>query len=166
MANNGKTAKVERQVEKIENWNGEDINDIVDSLDIIRANGGKFDMVENAKALPDAFEDMSDVEGIFAIDAEGNILYVDEQVGTVQVIRDRRHREEIGLAPMDDLLDFIKEKQIQYETDLAIENGRLSRRGNKTSANYRAYTEALTVLDAMKGKIGDAATAMEAAMTN
>lgn len=164
MANNGKQMKIERNVAKIAEWDGQNIEDITDALDVIRANGGKFDLAENVKDLPSEFEDMADVEGIFAIDAEGNILYVDEVVGTVQAIRDRRHREEIGLAPLDDLLDTISKMKVSYERDLQAENNRIGRRGNKTSANLRAFSEALEVLNTMETKVGDVASAMEAAM--
>ena len=164
MANNSKADKVLRNIEKIQNWNGDDINDIVDAVDVIKANGGDYDLAKNPKTIPDAFEDVSEVENIYAIDADGNILYTDMSVGTVQAIRERRHREEIGLAPVDDLLDFLNGMQKDYNTMLSDELDRIGRRGNKTSARSQTYDEVVQVLDRVKGAVIGTAEKMEQAL--
>jgi len=164
MANNSKANKVLRNIEKIQNWNGDDINDIVDAVDVIKANGGDYDLAKNPKTIPDAFEDVSEVENIYAIDADGNILYTDMSAGTVQAIRERRHREEIGLAPVDDLLDFLNGMQKDYNTMLSDELDRIGRRGNKTSARSQTYDEVVQVLDRVKSAVIDTAEKMEQAL--
>jgi len=161
---NSTVKEVLRNIEKIQNWNGDDINDIVDAVDVIKANGGDYDLAKNPKTIPDAFEDVSEVENIYAIDAEGNILYTDMSAGTVQAIRERRHREEIGLAPVDDLLDFLNGMQKDYNTMLSDELDRIGRRGNKTSARSQTYDEVVQVLDRVKSAVIDTAEKMEQAL--
>lgn len=141
-----KATKIERNISKIQSWNGNDIMDIVDSLDVIRANGGSYDLGKNVKTdtIVDA---VKDVEGIYAVDVNGNILFIDETVGTVEKIVERKKREEMGLAPMDDLLDFVDQMVKTYNDLRSKEIKKINDLGRKTTVNYRVYTESVIILE-------------------
>jgi hypothetical protein len=141
-----KATKIERNISKIQSWNGNDIMDIVDSLDVIRANGGSYDLGKNVKT--DTIVDVvKDVEGIYAVDVNGNILFIDETVGTVSGIVKRKKREEMGLAPMDDLLDFVDQMNKTYNDLRSKEIKKINDLGRKTTVNYRVYTESVMILE-------------------
>jgi hypothetical protein len=141
-----KATKIERNISKIQSWNGNDIMDIVDSLDVIRANGGSYDLGKNVKT--DTIVDVvKDVEGIYAVDVNGNILFIDETVGTVSGIVERKKREEMGLAPMDDLLDFVDQMNKTYNDLRSKEIKKINDLGRKTTVNYRVYTESVMILE-------------------
>lgn len=147
-----KATKIERNISKIQSWNGNDIMDIVDSLDVIRANGGSYDLGKNVKTdtIVDA---VKDVEGIYAVDVNGNILFIDETVGTVEKIVKRKKREEMGLAPMDDLLDFVDQMNKTYNDLRSKEIKKINDLGRKTTVNYRVYTESVMILEKVGGEI-------------
>lgn len=147
-----KATKIERNISKIQSWNGNDIMDIVDSLDVIRANGGSYDLGKNVKTdtIVDA---VKDVEGIYAVDVNGNILFIDETVGTVEKIVKRKKREEMGLAPMDDLLDFVDQMNKTYNDLRFKEIKKINDLGRKTTVNYRVYTESVMILEKVGGEI-------------
>lgn len=141
-----KATKIERNISKIQSWNGNDIMDIVDSLDVIRANGGSYDLGKNVKT--DTIVDVvKDVEGIYAVDVNGNILFIDETVGTVSGIVKRKKREEMGLAPMDDLLNFVDQMVKTYNDLRDKEIKKINDLGRKTTVNYRVYTESVMILE-------------------
>lgn len=141
-----KATKIERNISKIQSWNGNDIMDIVDSLDVIRANGGSYDLGKNVKTdtIVDA---VKDVEGIYAVDVNGNILFIDEKIGSVEGIVERKKREEMGLAPMDDLLDFVDQMVKTYNDLRDKEIKKINNLGRKTTVNYRVYTECVIILE-------------------
>lgn len=141
-----KATKIERNISKIQSWNGNDIMDIVDSLDVIRANGGSYDLGKNVKTdtIVDA---VKDVEGIYAVDVNGNILFIDEKIGSVEGIVERKKREEMGLAPMDDLLDFVDQMNKTYNDLRSKEIKKINDLGRKTTVNYRVYTESVMILE-------------------
>lgn len=147
-----KATKIERNISKIQSWNGNDIMDIVDSLDVIRANGGSYDLGKNVKT--DTIVDVvKDVEGIYAVDVNGNILFIDETVGTVSGIVERKKREEMGLAPVDDLLDFVDQMVKTYNDLRNKEIKKINDLGRKTTVNYRVYTESVIILERVKGEV-------------
>lgn len=147
-----KATKIERNISKIQEWNGEDVMDIVDSLDVIRANGGEYNLGKNPKTdtIPD---EIAGIDGIYAVDKEGNILFIDEKIGTVSGIVERKKREEMGLAPIDDLLDFVGRMVKSYEDLRSKEIKKINDLGRKTTVNYRVYTESVLILEKVKGEV-------------
>ena len=161
MAKNDKTNRITRNIDKIQQWDGESVEDIIDALDVIGALGGEYDLSKNPKKIPDQFEDISNTDGIYAVDANGRILYMDLTIGNVDDIRVRRHRVEIGLSPLDDLQTFVHSLQNDYDTKLQNENDRLERRGSKTSAKRQSFIEVSFILDRINNALNATITYME-----
>jgi len=138
--------RIERNLAKIDAWNGEDINDIIDAIDVLRAYGVAFEY-NNPKDIPTEYNDMVAVSDVYAIDSTGNILYTNGSIGSVEKIRQRANREEKGYALFDDLKDRIDVMKENYAQWMKDEKDKMDEKGRSRSTTYARYTEALEVLE-------------------
>ena len=144
--------KIARNSGKIAGWNGETIADLTDAVDVLKLYNVVFDYsTEEKKPIPKQFKDV-DSENVYAIDEKGCILYTNGSITSVEKVRQRKEREQKGLAPFDDVMDKIKEMQENYSTWKADEEKKMEEKGRVRSTLLNQYNEALTILD----KIGDA----------
>lgn len=166
MANHIKNPEmVQRNLNKIQNWNGEDVHDILDAATIIVSKGGSINLLDFAKDVDadiKAIIPEDRVDSVIAVDVNGVILYADGSTDSVSELQEKARREQIGLEPLDNHIQFVNRLIVEYTAFEEKEKKQVAIRKRNTSALLKSYSEVLGILNRVKASLDAAALQVEA----
>lgn len=166
MANHIKNPEmVQRNLNKIQNWNGEDVHDILDAATIIVSKGGSINLLDFAKDVDadiKAIIPEDRVDSVIAVDVNGVILYADGSTDSVSELQEKARREQIGLEPLDNHIQFVNRMIVEYTAFEEKEKKQVAIRKRNTSALLKSYSEVLGILNRVKASLDVAALQVEA----
>lgn len=137
--------KVERNVQKINTWNGEDVYDILDAVDVIEANAKAnifevmtIDDLRRTESPWDAFKNV-----VLAVDTQGNVLLSDLTVMSVDEMDKKAARINMGLASFDQMLDALRADEIELRSNISLARDKMTKSGRSRSAAVDRYEAVL-----------------------